>query len=87
MSKSAKKHREPTQEEIAACAHQIYETEGRPEGKAMQHWLQAEAQLTAELKAQASTGSAKLAAAAEPAKTAWIPPRRQGVGNGARLSK
>jgi len=44
---------EPTRDEIAACAHQIYVSEGRPEGKAMEHWLQAEAQLIAEFKAKA----------------------------------
>jgi len=53
MSKSAKTYQEPTHDEIAACAHRIYESEGRPQGKQMQHWLQAEAQLIAERKAQA----------------------------------
>jgi DUF2934 family protein len=67
MSKSMKTYREPTQDEIAACAHMIYEQEGRPEGKAMEHWLQAEAQLTAERKAQAQTAvtSAKAAPTAQ----------------------
>jgi hypothetical protein len=86
MSKSAKNYKEPSQEEIAACAHQIYETEGRPQGRAMQHWLQAEAQLVAERKAQAGTMPAK-AAAPETTKSGWVPPRRHGVSNGARLSK
>jgi hypothetical protein len=37
----------PTPEEIAVCAYLIWEHEGRPEGHAMQHWLQAETQLIA----------------------------------------
>jgi hypothetical protein len=58
MSKHAKTQREPTHEEIAARAQGIYEREGRPEGKAMQHWLQAEAQLKMELKAQPQAAAA-----------------------------
>ena len=53
MSKTAKTYQAPTHDEIAVCARRIYEIEGRPEGKAMEHWLQAEAQLIAERKAQA----------------------------------
>ena len=53
MSKTAKSYHPPTHDEIAVCARRIYEIEGRPEGKAMEHWLQAEAQLIAERKAQA----------------------------------
>jgi Protein of unknown function (DUF2934) len=53
MSKNAKSYHPPTHDEIAACARRIYDIEGRPEGKAMEHWLQAEAQLVAERKAQA----------------------------------
>lgn len=54
MSKSLNSHQPPAHEEIAACARQIYEAEGRPEGKALEHWLQAEKQLIAERKAQAA---------------------------------
>jgi hypothetical protein len=53
MSKTAKNYHPPTHDEIAVCARRIYEIEGRPEGKAMEHWLQAEAQLIAERKAEA----------------------------------
>jgi hypothetical protein len=35
-----------TQAEIATRAYFIYESEGCPEGQEMQHWLEAEAQLT-----------------------------------------
>jgi hypothetical protein len=37
----------PTDEEIAQCAYLIWEREGRPAGRAKEHWLQAETQLTA----------------------------------------
>jgi hypothetical protein len=35
------------QAEIARCAYLIWEGEGRPEGRAIAHWLQAEEQLLA----------------------------------------
>lgn len=34
-----------THHEIAMCAYGIWEQEGRPEGRALDHWLQAELQL------------------------------------------
>ena len=36
---------EPTHEAITALAHQIYEEEGCPCGKAEEHWLEAERRL------------------------------------------
>ena len=48
MSKMMKNYNEPTHEEIAALAQRFYEAEGRPNGKAMEHWLRAEAQLVSE---------------------------------------
>ena len=59
MPKSIKESQTPTQEEIAICAHSIYEKEGRPNGRATQHWLQAEAQLIAERKAKSQEQPAK----------------------------
>jgi hypothetical protein len=35
----------PTCDEIAALAHAIWEEEGRPEGREVDHWLSAERQL------------------------------------------
>jgi hypothetical protein len=71
MSKTAKTYQAPTHDEIAVCARRIYEIEGRHEGKAMEHWLQAEAQLVAERKAEAglmaSKAPAKPLQAASPA--------------------
>jgi hypothetical protein len=79
-----KSYQEPSREEIAFCAYCIYETEGRPQGKDQEHWLQAEALLIAERKAQARQSSAKavpkLAAAAvaapktAPSVVAPLPP-------------
>lgn len=34
--------------EIARCAYSIWERAGRPDGKALEHWLEAEAELAAE---------------------------------------
>ena len=36
---------EPTHEEIAAAAYLIWEREGRPEGRGVEHWLKAKAQI------------------------------------------
>jgi cation transport ATPase len=36
---------EPTQEEVAKKAYAIYQKEGRPQGRAEQNWLEAEAQM------------------------------------------
>jgi len=35
------------QEAIARCAYLLWEQEGRPEGRALEHWVQAEAELVA----------------------------------------
>ncbi|MDB6023119.1 MAG: hypothetical protein JWQ04_2976 [Pedosphaera sp.] len=67
MSDHVKLYQEPNREEITVRAYRIYEMEGRPEGKATQHWLQAETQLRAERQAQAGqspTRAAKSATAA-----------------------
>jgi len=42
---------EPTHDEIAAVARAIWEQEGRPEGRNVEHWLQAEKQLRQRRKA------------------------------------
>ena len=34
-----------THEEIACRAHDLWENEGRPEGRELEHWLQAESQI------------------------------------------
>lgn len=36
---------QPTTKQIAVCAYLIWKKEGRPLGRDMQHWLQAEKQL------------------------------------------
>ena len=40
---------EATEDEIAVCAYFIWEQEGKPVGRALDHWLQAELQLAASL--------------------------------------
>jgi hypothetical protein len=77
MSKSSNEIRKPTHDEISALAQRMYEKEGRPQGKATEHWLRAEAQLMAERKAAAGAVSAKSAPKgasapkAAPAPAAW----------------
>jgi Protein of unknown function (DUF2934) len=38
-----------SQDETAVCAYFIWEQEGKPVGRALDHWLQAELQLAASL--------------------------------------
>jgi hypothetical protein len=38
------------EQRVQERAYEIWERTGRPEGKAMEHWLQAEAQIAAEEK-------------------------------------
>jgi len=70
MSKSSKNQRKPTHDEIAARAQRIYEAEGRPQGRALQHWLMAEQELTMQL---ASAGSP---VAGQPGKSTGMPKPR-----------
>jgi hypothetical protein len=70
MSKHAKSYREPTHEEISIRALSIYEREGRPQGRATQHWLQAEAQLIAERKSAAEDPASAKPAAKQPSAPA-----------------
>jgi hypothetical protein len=50
----------PTQEEIAARAQEIYELEGRVEGRALEHWMRAERELREQLSQPGGTnGSAQ----------------------------
>ncbi len=42
---TAPPRREPTHDEIALCAMNLWEAEGRPQGRDLEHWLQAEARL------------------------------------------
>ncbi|MDE2167187.1 MAG: DUF2934 domain-containing protein [Alphaproteobacteria bacterium] len=42
---------------IAARAYQIWESEGRPEGQDFNHWLRAEAELSAALSPPVITGN------------------------------
>ena len=53
-------HSYPTEHDIAVCAYSICEQEGRPEGRALDHWLQAETQLAASSQHdEAATGQKK----------------------------
>ena len=79
MAKNMKAYREPTWDEIAVCARRIYETQGRPEGKALDHWLQAEALLVAERKTEAGLPTTGGAASSKAPNTRNLkaPPARE----------
>jgi hypothetical protein len=53
ITMSANEDIQSNQIEIAELAQSIWEAEGQPEGKALEHWLQAEAQLRVEKEAKA----------------------------------
>ena len=44
------KNSKPTQEEISARAYQIFVERGCPEGRDLEHWLEAEAQLRGDVR-------------------------------------
>jgi len=48
-----------TREQIAMCAYYTWEAEGRPEGRAGEHWLQAELQLCADRAFDSQPGTEK----------------------------
>ena len=48
---------EPNSEEIEALAHYIWEQQGRPEGRALEHWLVAEAKIRGQRVANTNVGS------------------------------
>lgn len=50
-------HREPTHDEIALCAMTIWEEEGRPQGRDLEHWLLAETRLRQALQVEAAAAS------------------------------
>ena len=63
----------PDHDEIVKRAHSIWEREGRPEGRAEEHWKMAVAEVTAEAEAKAKAASvaeSKAKAEPEPAKKA-----------------
>ena len=59
--------REPTNEEIAARAYEIYEQHGRVEGRAIEDWLEAKAELEAAEAAAESEDAGLLGDAGAPA--------------------
>lgn len=66
----------PTQEQISQRAYEIYIERGRPEGRDLEHWLEAERQLSP----RNDSSRSQTAAASAPEMTA--PPRATRPGNG-----
>jgi hypothetical protein len=62
----ARTENEPTPEQIAERARTLWEQEGRPEGRDLAHWLEAERQLRSGL--SGSGGTAKKTAGGKRAK-------------------
>jgi hypothetical protein len=62
MTKQTKNFNEPTQDEIAAYAYKLWEAEGRPDGRDVDHWLQAKAHLTADRQYEAGVLASPAAA-------------------------
>jgi hypothetical protein len=62
---------EPTHDEIALCAMSIWEEEGRPQGRDLEHWLLAEARLRQALRVEGEAASS-------------TPPPRRTSRNGAK---
>ncbi|MEO7101147.1 MAG: DUF2934 domain-containing protein [Luteolibacter sp.] len=54
---------EPTNEEVAVLAYSFFESEGRPEGRELEHWLCAKEQLS---KAAKSPAQPKAAMSSKP---------------------
>lgn len=78
MTKQTKSFTEPTQDEIAAYAYKLWEAEGRPDGRDIDHWLQAKAHLTADRQYEAGV----LASPAAAAQTDTKKKRRTELQNG-----
>jgi hypothetical protein len=68
--------RQPTDEEIAARAHELYEQQGRADGRAMDHWLQAKSELEA-AEASAETDDVQESAEEPKAPPSKAKPRRR----------
>jgi hypothetical protein len=62
--------RHDDQDLIRARAHQIWEREGRPDGRHLEHWEMASAEIAAEAKPAAKPASLAKARARKAAKTA-----------------
>jgi hypothetical protein len=56
-------------ERIRQRAHEIWESEGRPHGRALIHWLRAEAEIREDLKAQGPPGKLPKATRMPPCKS------------------
>jgi hypothetical protein len=69
----------PTPEQIACAAYAIWENEGRPHGRDLAHWLQAEEQLKAELLREAEPARSPEPAGQKEARATVRPraPRRK----------
>jgi hypothetical protein len=63
----------PTQQEIAAYAYRLWETDGRQHGRDQEYWFQAEAQLTADRKQDALVAKTSKASDSKPVAVSTAP--------------
>ena len=73
----------PDHGEIAKRAYRIWEIEGRPDGRDLDIWLRAEA----EVQAECTRSPEKTSPEAESAEVNPAPVKRQRAGNGARRTR
>ncbi len=79
MTKQTKTFTEPTADEIAAYAYKLWEAEGRPDGKDVDHWLQAKAHLTADRQYEAGVLTTREAEAKKKRKAETPQNGRSGI--------
>jgi len=65
-----------SQDDIARCAYELWEREGRPNGRAAEHWLQAEA-LLRQGNSQSSAAAEKDRMPGKPAGRSTTPRREK----------
>lgn len=69
-TKTARMDEEATRQTLAARAYAIWESEGRPHGRDVEHWKQAEAETTAPRARRATSKTAPKSGAKVPPKVA-----------------
>ncbi|HEY3864161.1 MAG TPA: DUF2934 domain-containing protein [Verrucomicrobiae bacterium] len=95
MNTNSRNDFQPTQDEIASSAYDLWESGGRPSGRDMEYWLQAEAKLKTARQQKQPAQSPQSAASSQPAfaapqRTALPAPgnslRTPGIANGRNKS-
>jgi hypothetical protein len=75
------------QDRIAQLAHELWEQEGRPEGRALEHWLQAESRLQSNPRSSGSSVQPQVGTPTAAAQPALPAAKSNGSNNGSSRSK